>query len=317
MKVFGELPSVVALGGGHGLAASLSALRQLTTRLTAVVTVADDGGSSGRLRDEFPILPPGDLRMALAALCGDDEVGRSWAAVLQSRFPGEGPLGGHSIGNLLIAGLWQQLDDPVAGLDMVASMLHTEGRVLPMAAVPLVIEADVIGADASRPDEMTTVVGQEAVALATGVIADVRLVPGNPPTVPEVVAAVAEADYVILGPGSWYSSVIPHVLVPELVTAIAKSRAQRVLTMNLVPTEDETPAYTASRHIEVLADHAPGLRLDVVVADPTFADEDPHLAAYVASMGARLVVAPVRMRDGSARHDPHLLASVYAGIMGL
>jgi 2-phospho-L-lactate transferase/gluconeogenesis factor (CofD/UPF0052 family) len=107
------------------------------------------------------------------------------------------------------------------------------------------------------------------------------------------------------------------VLVPELLTAITQSRAQRILTMNLVPTEDETPAYTASRHIEVLADHAPGLRLDVVVADPTFADDDPHLAAYVASMGARLVVAPVRMRDGSARHDPHLLASVYAGIMGL
>lgn len=317
MTVFGELPSVVALGGGHGLAASLSALRQLTTRLTAVVTVADDGGSSGRLRAEFPILPPGDLRMALAALCGDDEVGRSWAAVLQSRFPGDGPLGGHSIGNLLIAGLWQQLADPVAGLDMVASMLHTEGRVLPMAAVPLVIEADVIGADPSCPDEVTTVVGQEAVALATGVIADVRLLPADPPTVPEVVDAVARADYVVLGPGSWYSSVIPHVLVPELLTAITQSRAQRILTMNLVPTEDETPAYTASRHIEVLADHAPGLRLDVVVADPTFADDDPHLAAYVASMGARLVVAPVRMRDGSARHDPHLLASVYAGIMGL
>ncbi|MBN9104328.1 MAG: uridine diphosphate-N-acetylglucosamine-binding protein YvcK [Propionibacteriaceae bacterium] len=317
MTVFGQLPSVVALGGGHGLAASLSALRQLTTRLTAVVTVADDGGSSGRLRAEFPILPPGDLRMALAALCGDDEVGRSWAAVLQSRFPGEGPLGGHSIGNLLIAGLWQQLADPVAGLDMVAAMLHTEGRVLPMAAVPLVIEADLIGADAARPDEVTTVVGQEAVALATGDIADVRLVPADPPTVPAAVQAVAEADYLVLGPGSWYSSVIPHVLVPELLDAIARSRAVRVLTLNLVPTDDETPAYTASRHIEVLAEHAPGLRLDVVVADPTFADDDPHLATYVESLGARLVVAPVRMRDGSARHDPHLLASVYAGIMGL
>jgi uncharacterized cofD-like protein len=317
VTVFGQLPSVVALGGGHGLAASLSALRQLTTRLTAVVTVADDGGSSGRLRAEFPILPPGDLRMALAALCGDDEVGRSWAAVLQSRFPGDGPLGGHSIGNLLIAGLWQQLADPVAGLDMVASMLHTEGRVLPMAAVPLVIEADVIGADPSRPDEVTTVVGQEAVALATGQIADVRLVPADPPTVPAVVAAVEQADYVVLGPGSWYSSVIPHVLVPQLLDAITRSEATRVLTLNLVPTEDETPAYTASRHVEVLADHAPDLRLDVVVADPSFADEDPHLAAYVASLGARLIVAPVRMRDGSARHDPHLLASVYAGIMGL
>ncbi len=317
MNAFRQPPAVVAFGGGHGLAASLSALRQLTHRLTAVVTVADDGGSSGRLREEFPILPPGDLRMALAALCGDDEVGRAWAEVLQSRFPGNGPTGGHAIGNLLIAGLWQQLADPVAGLDMVASMLHVEGRVLPMAAVPLVIEADVIGGDPDRPDEATVVVGQEAVALATGDIRDVRLTPNDPPAVPQALQAIQAADHLVLGPGSWYSSVIPHVLVPELLEAIRTSPAQRILTLNLVPTDDETPAYTASRHIEVLAEHAPQLRFDVVVADPSFSVGDPHLAAYVASLGARLVVAPVRMRDGSPRHDPHLLASVYAGIMGL
>ncbi len=317
MSPFHRPPAVVAFGGGHGLAASLTALRQLTHRLTAVVTVADDGGSSGRLREEFPILPPGDLRMALAALCGDDEVGRAWAEVLQSRFPGNGPLGGHAIGNLLIAGLWQQMADPVAGLDMVAAMLHVEGRVLPMAAVPLVIEADVTGADPARPDEVAVVVGQEAVALATGDIGEVRLIPGDPPAVPEALQSIRAADYLVLGPGSWYSSVIPHVLVPELLAAIESSRATRILTLNLVPTDDETPAYTASRHIEVLAEHAPNLRLDVVLADPTFAREDQHLAAYVAALGARLVVAPVRMRDGSPRHDPHLLASVYAGIMGL
>jgi uncharacterized cofD-like protein len=317
MSAFVPPPAVVAFGGGHGLAASLTALRQLTHRLTAIVTVADDGGSSGRLREEFPILPPGDLRMALAALCGDDEVGRAWAEVLQSRFPGTGPLGGHSIGNLLIAGLWQQLSDPVAGLDMVGAMLHVEGRVLPMAAVPLVIEADVIGADPAAPDEVTLVVGQEAVALATGEIADVRLVPANPPAVPEALRAIQGADYLVLGPGSWYSSVIPHLLVPEIAEAIRSARGRRILTLNLVPTDDETPAYTASRHVEVLADHAPGLRLDAVVADPSFAAGDPHLATYVASLGARLVVAPVRMRDGSPRHDPHLLAAVYAGIMGL
>ncbi len=317
MNAFAQPPSVVAFGGGHGLAASLTALRQLTHRLTAVVTVADDGGSSGRLRQEFPILPPGDLRMALAALCGDDEVGRAWAEVLQSRFPGEGPLGGHSIGNLLIAGLWQQLADPVAGLDMVASMLHVEGRVLPMAAVPLVIEADVVGADTAKPDEVTLVVGQEAVALAPGLITEVRLVPADPPAVEEALRAIRAADYLVLGPGSWYSSVIPHLLVPELAEAIRSTPARRILTLNLVSTDDETPAYTASRHIEVLAEHAPELRFDVVVADPTFAADDPHLATYVTSLGARLVVAPVRMRDGTPRHDPHLLASVYAGIMGL
>lgn len=316
MSAFSTPPAIVALGGGHGLSASLSALRQLSHRLTAIVTVADDGGSSGRLRSEFPILPPGDLRMALAALCGDDQTGRTWAEVLQARFPGDGMLGGHSIGNLLIAGLWLQLDDPVVGLDMVASLLHTEGRVLPMAAVPLLIEADVVGADPGRPDEIVKVVGQEAVALATGEITAVRLLPHDPPAVPEAIRAIEEADYLVLGPGSWYSSVLPHLLVPQVLEAILATRAKRVLTLNLVPTEDETPQYTASRHIDVLAAHAPGLRLDAVVADPSFAD-DAHLATFVASMGARLVVAPVRMRDGSPRHDPHLLASVYAGIMGL
>lgn len=317
MSPFNRPPSVVAFGGGHGLAASLSALRQLTPDLTAVVTVADDGGSSGRLRSEFPILPPGDLRMALAALCGDDQVGRAWAEVLQSRFPGDGPLGGHSIGNLLIAALWQQLADPVSGLDMVASLLHVQGRVLPMAAVPLVIEADVLGADPEQPDELVVVVGQEAVALASGEINKVRLVPADPPAVPEALEAIQRADYLILGPGSWYSSVVPHLLVPELAKAISDSPAGRVLTLNLVATRDETPAYTASRHIEALAEQSGDLRLDVVLADPSFAAGDPHLAAYVSSMGAELVIAPVRMRDGSARHDPRLLAAAYAEIIGL
>lgn len=310
-------PAVAALGGGHGLAASLGALRRLTNRLTAIVTVADDGGSSGRLRAEFDILPPGDLRMALAALCGDDEIEQLWAEVLQSRFAGEGPLGGHSIGNLLIAGLWQEIADPVTGLDMVASLLHITGRVLPMAAVPLVIEADVIGADPTSPDEVSVVRGQEAVALARGQIGDVRLTPHDPPAVPEAIDAVATADFVVLGPGSWYSSVLPHLLVPDLVEALTTTSATRVLTMNLVPTEDETEGYTASRHLEVLADHAPRLRLEVVLVDPTFAAGDAHLERYVASLGGRLVVADVRMRDGSARHDPLKLAAAYAALMDL
>ena len=126
-----KLPVVTAFGGGHGLAVSLRALRRLTDQLTAVVTVADNGGSSGRLRDEFDILPPGDLRRALAALCADDRLGRTWAEVLQARFNGTGELAGHAIGNLLIAGLWQELGDPVSGLDMVGQLLDVRGRVLP------------------------------------------------------------------------------------------------------------------------------------------------------------------------------------------
>lgn len=307
-------PSVVALGGGHGLAASLQALRRVTSQLTAVVTVADDGGSSGRLRAQFDILPPGDLRMALAALCGDDSEGRMWADVLQSRFGGDGPLSGHAIGNLLIAGIWERLGDTVAGLDMVGRLLGVQGRVLPMAAVPLDIEADVIGIDPIRPDEVTRVRGQARVAKCPGVVREVRLVPPGPPACPQTVDAVRAADHVVLGPGSWFTSVLVHLLVPELAEAILTTRARRILTMNLVAA-DETAGFSASAHLEALADHAPRLRLDTIVCDPTYARDDPHLATYAASLGAELLIVPVRASDGSPRHDVNRLAAVYADLM--
>jgi uncharacterized cofD-like protein len=311
-----SLPAVVAFGGGHGLAASLTALRRITDRLTAIVTVADDGGSSGRLRAELHCLPPGDLRMALAALCGDDESGRTWADVLQSRFSSTGPLGDHAIGNLLIAGLWERLGDPVAGLDMVARLLGAKGRVLPMASVPLDIEAEVIGLDARRPDEPTIVRGQERVAKTTGEVRAVRVLPLDPPACPESVEVVLEADWIVLGPGSWFTSVIPHLLVPKLADSILRTEAKRLLTMNLEPA-GETAGFTAARHIELLAEHAPHLRLDVVLADRRFASEDVHLADWAHSLGARLVIADLAARDGSARHDPLRLASAYAEIMGI
>ncbi len=311
-----RLPAVAALGGGHGLAATLSALRRLTPDLTAVVTVADDGGSSGRLRDEFDCLPPGDLRMALAALCDDDSEGRLWADVLQSRFSGNGPLAGHAIGNLLIAGLWQKLGDPVEGLDMVGQLLGVRGRVLPMSAVPLTIEADVLGVRPDAPDEITVVHGQAQVAKTPGRVLSVRLGPDRPPAHPAAVAALRAADFIVLGPGSWFTSVLVHLLVPDLAEAVVTSRAQRILVLNLVPA-DETAGFSPAAHIDVLADHAPTLRLDHVIADERFAGLDGHLGTYVESLGAQLHIARLGMRDGSARHDPLLLAASLAGAMGL
>jgi uncharacterized cofD-like protein len=310
------LPRVVAFGGGHGLAASLSALRRVTDRLTAVVTVADDGGSSGRLREELNCLPPGDLRMALAALCGDDESGRTWADVLQYRFESTGPLGDHAIGNLLIAGLWERLGDPVAGLDMVGSLLGAEGRVLPMASVPLEIEADVIGVHPDHPDEISVIRGQSRVAKTTGEVFAVRLLPNDPPACPESLEVVLDADWIVLGPGSWFTSVIPHLLVPQLAKAIHATPARRILALNLEPAE-ETAGFSAAKHIELLAEHAPDLRLDVVLADSGFASDDPHLSAWADSLGARLEVADLAARDRSPRHDPLRLASAYAEIMGI
>lgn len=310
-----RLPRVAALGGGHGLAASLRALRRVTSDVTAIVTVADDGGSSGRLRQQFDMLPPGDLRMALAALCGDDADGRLWADVLQSRFGGEGPLAGHAVGNLLIAGVWEWLGDPVAGLDLVGRLLQVQGRVLPMSALPLVIHAEVLGGDPDLPDEVSVVNGQVRVATSVGDILQVWLEPSRPPACPQAVEAVREADHVVLGPGSWYSSVIPHLLVPELAEAIVTTPARRILTLNL-ERADESRRLSPSAHLEALAEHEPRLRLDAVVCDPTFARGDAHLEGYARSLGAELVIAPVRMSDGSARHDPNRLASVYADLMG-
>ena len=258
---------VVALGGGHGLAASLSALRRVTDDVTAVVTVADDGGSSGRLRREFGVLPPGDLRKALAALCGDDEWGTTWSRVVQHRFGGDGDLAGHSLGNLLIAGLWDLLGDPVAGLDWVGRLLRVTGRVLPMAAVPLEIVALVEGVDPAFPEAVSVVRGQASVAVTPGRVRSISLVPRDPPAVPEAVDAVLSADWVVFGPGSWFTSVLPHLLVPSLRAALAQTGARRLVALNLVPQPGETEGFSPHRHLEVLADHAPSLTFDVVLAD--------------------------------------------------
>jgi uncharacterized cofD-like protein len=307
---------VVALGGGHGLAASLAALRRVTRNVTAVVTVADDGGSSGRLRRELGVLPPGDLRMALAALCGDDQWGQTWSQVVQHRFRSEGELHNHAVGNLLIVALWELLGDSVEGLDWMGRLLRAEGRVLPMSLVPLDIEAVVHlhGEDSDDTDHTVTVRGQVAVATATGTVSHISLVPDSPPACPEAVQAVRAADWVVLGPGSWFSSVIPHLLVPDLAAALQETTARRLVALNLAPQPDETAGFSPQEHLEVLGRHAPGLALDAVLVDPHTAPDLASLEKVAAGFGAQLVVAPVACSDGSPRHDPELLASAYRGI---
>ncbi|MFP5334681.1 MAG: uridine diphosphate-N-acetylglucosamine-binding protein YvcK [Actinomycetes bacterium] len=313
-------PRVVALGGGHGLAASLQALRHLTDQLTAVVTVADDGGSSGRLRAELGVLPPGDLRMALSALCDDGEWGRTWRDVLQHRFTSTGTLHEHAVGNLLIVALWELLGDPVAGLDWVARLLGSRGRVLPMSSVPLEIEADVAGLDPEQPDAVTVVRGQVAVATTPGRVLGVRLIPHDPPACAEAVQAVRDADWVVLGPGSWFTSVAPHLLVPDLASALLTTRAKRCVVLNLGPDVGETAGMSAAGHVRALAAHAPDLRLDVVIADPSAVEDVDELAAAAADAGGRLVLRQVGLGDGTARHDPLRLAAalrdVLDGVLG-
>lgn len=296
---------VVALGGGHGLSATLRALRHLTRNLTAVVTVADDGGSSGRMRDEMDILPPGDLRMALASLCEETEWGLTWRDVMQHRFDSTGPLAGHALGNLLITGLWQLLDDPISGLDWVARLLGAQGRVLPMASVPLEIEADV------RCDgELRTVHGQSSVAKAPGVVEALRILPENPLVPTEVTAAIHEADWVVLGPGSWYTSVLIHMLVPELHRALSTTNAHRALILNLASRTDETGEMSAGDHVRVLAEYAPDFKLDVIIADPTTIEDVDDLILAGQALGARVILRQIRTGDGKAHHDPLRLAAV-------
>jgi uncharacterized cofD-like protein len=307
--------AVTALGGGHGLAVTLRALRTFCADITAVVTVADNGGSSGRLRRELAVLPPGDLRQALAALCRDDEWGRTWASVLQHRFASAGDLHEHAVGNLLIVALWELLGDHVAGLDWVARLLGAQGRVLPMAAVPLDICARVRGADPERPGDVTAVRGQVEVATTVGRVESVDLVPHNPPACPEALRAVESADWVVLGPGSWYTSVLPHLLVPELLGALVKSPAKRCVTLNVAPQPGETDGFDSSTYLEVLVAHAPDLHVDVVVADTRQVVDAQMLEDTVKALGGRLVIADIAAGDGTPRHDPARLAGVYAGIM--
>ena len=307
---------VVALGGGHGLAASLQALRRVTPHVTAVVGVSDDGGSSGRLREEFGIVPPGDLRMALAALCGDDTWGSTWARVLQHRFSSSGELDGHSLGNLLITALWEETDNLVEGLDWVARLLDAKGKVLPLCIEPLEIYADVLTASG----ETDQVRGQVQVATTQHQIQSIGLEPKNPQVCEQAVAAVGNADVVVLGPGSWYTSVLTHFQVPQMSQALHETTATRVLVINLRPQSGETEGYSAASYLEVLAKSYPDFRVDVVLADvdhlgPDLEQNADPLRELAEASGARLVLAPLAKADGpSDQHDPTLLASAFGSI---
>lgn len=311
--------SVVALGGGHGLYATLSAVRMLTDRVTAVVTVADDGGSSGRLRRELGLLPPGDLRMAMAALAAEDAAGDRWRTLVQHRFGGSGALAGHAVGNLLLAGLMDVLGDPVAALDEVGALLGIRGRVLPMSCEPLDIEAEVTGLD-ETPDVPHRIRGQVAVASTPGRVRRVWLRPPRPRACPEAIEAVRTADVLVLGPGSWFTSVLPHLLVPELRDAVLASSARRVVVLNLAPEPGETAGFSPEQHLAVLSQHAPGLRVDAVLADTAAVPVPDRLhraAAAMLSPGGRVHLAPVAAADPTVpRHDPAALAEALRAVLG-
>jgi uncharacterized cofD-like protein len=275
------------------------------------VTVADNGGSSGRLRQEFPILPPGDLRMALAALCSDDEWGRSWAEIMQYRFTSEGELNGHAVGNLLLAALWDRDEDTVAGLDRVGALLKVIGRVLPMATEPLDIEATFENSIGTK-----IVRGQAEVATTKGRLKSLRIIPENPPAYSEALAAISEADWITMGPGSWFSSVLPHLLVPAQRDAIVKSKAKKILLLNLDTADKsagEYAGYSPLEHLRILTTYAPEIHFDCVILDSS-AEGQEELARHLSTIGSELVVADLRSAGSPLHHDVKKLSRLFAHI---
>lgn len=307
---------ITSMGGGHGLYQTLVAARlSAPDSITAVVTVADDGGSSGRLRREMDIIPPGDLRMALAALAGDDDEGRFWARTLQHRFGGSGALAGHAVGNLLIAAFKEVLGDEQSALDKIAELTRSHGRVVPMCNQPLEIEAEVAGLD-DDPRLIRPVRGQVAVATTPGTVRRVKLIPDRPEACGLAVAAIRDADLVTLGPGSWFSSVIPHLLIPGIVEALNSTEALKVVVLNLSAEPGETHGFSSERHIHMLSQHAPSLRVDHILVDshtiPTSAERS-YLQRAAGGLGADVVFEDLRRQDSDGRslnkHDPSKLSA--------
>ena len=310
-------PHVVAIGGGHGLAATLSALHRLPVYPIAVVGTADDGGSSGRLRIELNCLPPGDMRMALGALLGDTPEAAAWRELMHQRFPAGSELQGHAIGNLMLVALLHE-HDPVTALTRASRLLGIDGLVLPAAVEPLDLEAEVRGAD-SDASVRSIVRGQVAIARTTGHVEHVRVLPDGADAAAEVVDHVRSADVVVLGPGSWWTSVIPPLLLPSLRRAVVETDALKVLVLNLGAQPGETSGYTAASHMHVLNNVFPELDLDVVIADEAHTDDVAELKAAATLLGATVVLADVARVNqgdkGDLAHDPELLSEILCRVL--
>jgi uncharacterized cofD-like protein len=293
-------PSIVALGGGHGLSVALRAIREYGGEITAVVSVADDGGSSGRLRRDLDVPAPGDLRRCLIALAGGDDDG-PWAGAFEHRFR-SGELADHALGNLVLVGLAETLGDLTAALDEAGQLLRAVGRVLPATLGPVSMTARV-------GDRRIT--GQVAIARAgeRERILEVRLTPSDPPASPDALTAIARADQIVLAPGSLYTSIVAVLSVPEIRDVIAGAPGRVVQIANLAM-ENETTGHDGTDHLRAVLDH--GGRVDQFVYDPEHGlAVDP---AAVAGLGVEPVAASIAGPDGTG-HDPQQLAKALSALL--
>jgi uncharacterized cofD-like protein len=285
-----EGPRVVALGGGGGLSVTLTALRQYAGAITAIVSVADDGGSSGRLRAALGIPAPGDLRRCLVALGDPDSV---WARSFEHRFS-TGELEGHPLGNLVIAGLAAATGDFAAALREAGRLVGAVGQVLPATTEPVVLVAE---------SATGSITGQVAVSEA-GRIAMVALQPAGAATPWDAVDAILAADQVVLGPGSLFTSVLPACLPREVTKALRRTRAQRVYVCNVAAEERETRGFDVAAHVDALRAH--GVQVDVVLADAK--------ALPLGQQDAHVVVADLVAGDGM-RHNAKDLATALSDLI--
>jgi len=315
---------VVALGGGTGLSTMLRGLKaHLAERgkrkpkyaigdLTAVVTVTDDGGSSGRLRREYKVLPPGDIRNCLVALSRDEHL---LGKLFQYRFPAGRGLGGHSFGNLFLTALTNSMGDFPKAVQVSAQILAIRGRIFPSTAQNVTLEAML--------EDGTVVAGETNISRSRKRIARLRLVPRRVRPMPEVLAALREADLILVGPGSLYTSILPNLLVEEVVDVIAHSRATRVYVANLMTQPGETQHYSVADHVRAIYDHTRRSLFDFVVVNRTAVSPrllrryraqgaepvDPSFDA-LARMGLSCVTGDFLRQDGLVRHDESKLSKL-------
>jgi uncharacterized cofD-like protein len=303
-------PRIVAIGGGHGLAALLRGLKSRTSNLTAVVTMADDGGSSGLLRRDMGMPPPGDLRNCLVALADDESL---MSRLFQYRFPDSAGLHAHSFGNLFMAALADVTGDFELAVQESTRVLKVRGRVLPSTLDDVVLHAQLEGGD--------SVSGESTIAASGRLPRRVWLTPESPRALPQAIAAISRADLVVLGPGSLYTSVMPNLLIPEVRAAVRDTRALVVYVCNVMTEPGETDGYSAADHLDALQRH--GLRgvVDVVLVNDEAVSEE-LLAAYrregaapvavdeqrLRERGVRIMKAPLVSENGVVRHDSQLLA---------
>ncbi|MFZ5821173.1 MAG: gluconeogenesis factor YvcK family protein [Chloroflexota bacterium] len=305
----GRGPRVVALGGGHGLSTLLRGLKDHTHNLTAIVTVADDGGSSGRLRESLGILPPGDIRNCLAALSNDEAL---LTQLFQYRFSGEPGLDGHSFGNLFISALSDLTGSFEEAVAESGRVLSVHGRVLPSTLHDVKLVADVRLPHAINE---VRVQGESHIPKISGHVRRVWLEPNNAPAFPPVIQALLNADMILVGPGSLYTSLLPNLLVQDLLAALRASRALKIFICNLATQSGETESYSCYDHVRALEEHVGEDLFDVVLCNDNYEGRPGESAQWVIAdqasrRDARLYTADLVDVDQPWRHDALKLAQV-------